>query len=417
MNDADAADALAEAVRCDWGRLTALLVRRTGRVDLAADALADACEAAVRTWPRDGRPTNPTGWLMTVASRRLIDALRAENTARSRSDELLRQAEDTEHRHSRRMDEQIVFVDDDLLRLVLMCAHPCLERDAACALSLRLVLGVPTVDIARLLLVPQATMAARLTRAKRKLVELAVASDVSGPQELTDRLDVVAQVAYLAFTAGYVPGPGTDLMRPELSGEAIRLVRVVLGLRPNEPVFVALLALMLLQHARRDARVVDGTLVLLADQDRSRWHHDEIAEGLGLLDHPALASPLSAIAASYLLQAHIAAEHARTASVDDTDWSRIVRRYDELLKVAPSPAARLARAVAVAEADGAVAGLAALEELDLPSTHRISTVRAELLRRSGDLRSARTAYDEAIAHCDNAVERAHLESSRAELAE
>ena len=284
MNDADAADALAEAMRCDWGRLTALLVRRTGRVDLAEDALADACEAAVRTWPRDGRPTNPTGWLMTVASRRLIDALRAENTARSRSDELLRQAEDTEHRHSRRMDE-------------------------------------------------------------------------------------------------------------------------------------ALLALMLLQHARRDARVVGGTLVLLADQDRSRWHHDEIAEGLGLLDHPALASPLSAIATSYLLQAHIAAEHARTASADDTDWSRIVRRYDELLKVAPSPAARLARAVAVAEADGAVAGLAALEEVDLPSTHRISTVRAELLRRSGDLRSARTAYDEAIAHCDNPVERAHLEGRRAELAE
>ena len=202
------------------------------------------------------------------------------------------------------------LVEDDVLRLVLMCAHPALAPEAASALSLRLVLGVPTADIARLFLVPEPTMAARITRAKKRIVGAGIPFAVPDAGVLPERLEIVAQTAYLTFTAGYSPGTGPDLLRADQSGEAIRLVRVVLGLRPDEPALVALLALMLLQHSRRDARVGDGRLVLLADQDRTRWHHDEIAEATRLLARPHLAGPLTPLAASYVLQARIAAEHA-----------------------------------------------------------------------------------------------------------
>lgn len=405
---------LEDVVRGEWGRLVALLLAQFRRLDLVEDALGDAVEAASRTWPVDGVPDRPAAWLLTAARRRVLDRLRTEAVAR-RTLPLVRTYVQRHQEGARTMADGGSLVEDDVLRLVLMCAHPALAPEAASALSLRLVLGVPTSDIARLFHVPEPTMAARLTRAKKRIVGAGIPFTVPDASVLPDRLDTVAQVAYLAFTAGYAPGTGAELLRVATSGEAIRLVRVVLGVRPDEPVLVALLALMLLQHSRRDARVADGRLVLLPDQDRARWHHDEIAEGLALLDHPALAGPITVVAASYTIQARIAAEHACAARPDETRWDRVVALYDTLLAVAPSPAARLARAVAVAEAHGPAAGIAALEGVDIPTGHRVAAVRAELLARHGDPVAARAAYDQAIAACRNDVELAHLRERRRAL--
>jgi predicted RNA polymerase sigma factor len=405
-----AATLLATTVREEWGHLVALLLARYRRLDLVEDALGDAVEAAARTWPTGGVPDNPAAWLHTTAGRRIIDRLRSEATAQ-RIEPLL-VIESARREGGRVMADPGALVEDDLLRLVLMCTHPALAPEAASALALRLVLGVPTPDIARLFLVPEPTMAARITRAKKKIVGAGIPFGVPDESVLPDRLDSVAQTAYLAFTAGYAPGTGADLLRADLSGQAIGLVRVVLGLRPDEPVLVALLALMLFQHSRRDARVRDGRLVLLPDQDRTRWHHDEIAEAQRLLDAEVLHGPMTVQAAAYTLQARIAAEHALAASSATTRWERIIGWYDALLDVAPTPSARLARSVAVAEARGPAAGLAALEGIDIPSTHRVAAVRAELLARAGDVDAARAAYDQAIAACRNDVERAHLEAQR-----
>ena len=405
-----AATLLATTVREEWGHLVALLLARYRRLDLVEDALGDAVEAAARTWPIGGVPDNPAAWLHTTAGHRIIDRLRSEATAQ-RIEPLL-VIESARREGGRVMADPGALVEDDLLRLVLMCTHPALAPEAASALALRLVLGVPTPDIARLFLVPEPTMAARITRAKKKIVGAGIPFGVPDESVLPDRLDSVAQTAYLAFTAGYSPGTGADLLRADLSGQAIGLVRVVLGLRPDEPVLVALLALMLFQHSRRDARVRDGRLVLLPDQDRTRWHHDEIAEAQRLLDAEVLHGPMTVQAAAYTLQARIAAEHALATSSATTGWERIIGWYDALLDVAPTPSARLARSVAVAEARGPAAGLAALEGIEIPSTHRVAAVRAELLARAGDVDAARAAYDQAIAACRNDVERAHLEAQR-----
>ena len=398
-------------MRQEWGRLVALLLSQFRRLDLVEDALGDAVEAASRTWPTDGVPGNPAAWLMTAARRRVLDRLRTEDVARRKQPLLV---VDAEHHQdgARTMADAGSMVEDDVLRLVLMCAHPALAPEAASALSLRLVLGVPTADIARLFLVPEPTMAARITRAKKRIVGAGIPFAVPDAGVLPERLETVAQTAYLAFTAGYSPGTGPDLLRAEQSGEAIRLVRVVLGLRPEEPALLALLALVLLQHSRRDARVSDGRLVLLADQDRTRWHHDEVAEATRLLTRPQLAGPLTPLAASYVLQARIAAEHATAPTAEDTRWDRVVGLYDVLLQVAPTPSARLARAVAVAELHGPAAGLDALEGLEVPESHRPAAVRAELLSRAGDVDAARAAYDQAIAACRNEVETAFLVAQR-----
>ena len=250
----DASGDLERVVREEWGRLVALLLAQFRRLDLVEDALGDAVEAASRTWPADGVPANPPAWLMTAARRRVLDRLRTEEVARRKEPLLLLDAE--QHQEGvRTMADAGSLVEDDVLRLVLMCAHPALAPEAASALSLRLVLGVPTADIARLFLVPEPTMAARITRAKKRIVGAGIPFAVPDAGVLPERLEVVAQTAYLTFTAGYSPGTGPDLLRADQSGEAIRLVRVVLGLRPDEPALVALLALMLLQHSRRDARV------------------------------------------------------------------------------------------------------------------------------------------------------------------
>ncbi|MGZ4501292.1 MAG: RNA polymerase sigma factor [Nocardioidaceae bacterium] len=404
-----AAEAVLEtAVREEWGRLTSLLLAQYRRLDLVEDALGDAVEAAARRWPSAGPPDNPAAWLLTTARRRVLDRVRAESMAHRRAALLVT---DAAHRQERQgaMADPGDLVEDDLLRLVLMCTHPALAPEAASALALRLVLGVSTHDIGRLFLVSEPTVAARITRAKKKIVAAGIPFAVPAAGVLPQRLETVAQTAYLAFTAGYAPGSGPDLLRADLAGEAIRLVGVVRDLRPGEPAPAALLALMLLQHSRRDARVGDdGRLVLLADQDRRLWRHADIDQALDLLADPVLTGPVSPLAASYIVQARIAAEHASAASPRATRWDRIVDHYNLLLRLAPSPSAQLARAVAVAEASGPEAGLAALDGIEIPGSHRVAAVRAELLSRTGDAAAARAAYDDAIAACRNDTERAHL---------
>ncbi|NPC98868.1 RNA polymerase subunit sigma-24 [Nocardioides sp. zg-DK7169] len=393
---------LEELLRAEWGRLLALLVAHYRRLDLAEDALAEAFEAAARTWTEP--PDNPAAWLLTAARRRLLDRLRAEAVAARHRPTMEAEASRSAET-ARTMADPGGLLEDERLRLVLLCAHPRLSREAAAALSLRLVLGVPTEDVARLFLVSTPTMAARLTRARKRLAD--VRPDVPTGEALAERVGVVADVAYLAFTAGYAPGSGADPLRAELAGEAVRLVRVLREVLPEPVAEVdALLALVLLQHSRRDARVADGRLVLLPEQDRSRWHLEEIGEALALLRPLVHAPP-----APYLLQALIAAEHAIAPSSEATAWDRIVARYDELLVLRDSPVVRLNRAVALAEAQGPATGLAALDGVALPG-HRLPAARAELLARLGRTAEARTAYDTAIALCDNAAEADHLRRRR-----
>lgn len=395
--------ALERVVREEWGRLVALLLAQFRRLDLVEDALAEAVATAHTTWIRDGEPDNPSAWLVTAARRRILDRLRAEAMVSRKAPLLTVEAE--RRPQGGVMADDGSVVDDDLLRLVLMCAHPALPPEGASALSLRLVMGISTPDVARLFLVSEATMAARITRAKKKIVTAGIPFAIPGTDALGERLDVVAHTAYLAFTAGYAPGSGPDLLRAELAGEALRLARVTHALRPTDTL-AHLIALMALQHSRRDARVAaDGTLALLPDQDRSRWHHDEIAGALALLDAtPTATTPMSE---SYRLQARIAAEHATSLSPGATRWDRITTLYAALEQISPSPSVRVARAVAVAEAQGPREGLALLEGLDLPG-HRLPAVRGELFARAGDLGAAQEHLSRAIALCDNAIERDHL---------
>lgn len=390
---------LEKLLRDEWGRLLALLIAQFRRLDLAEDGLADAFEAAARRWPIDGEPDNGPAWLLTTARRRIVDRMRSEEVLARKMPLLVVDAALTQEA------QQVMVacgetVTDERLRLVLLCAHPSLSREAAAALTLRLVLGVSTEDIGRLFLQSNATMAARLTRARKRLA----GASFEVPADLAGRVGIVAEVAYLAFTAGYAPGTGLDVVRSDLAGEAIRLVRVLRSVLPEpDPEIDALFALMLLQHSRRAARIgPDGALVLLPNQDRTRWRTDEITEALAILTPLAHAAP-----APYLLQALIAAEHALAPSSETTAWDRIV----ELLALQDTPVVRLNRAVAVAEAKGAEAGLAALDSVALPG-HRLPAVRAQLLERSGRHDDAIEAYAEAIALCAHRPERADLARRR-----
>lgn len=407
-------EVLTATVRDEWGRLVALLLGQFRRLDLVEDALGDAVESAARRWPADGAPDKPAAWLLTAARRRVLDRLRGEAMAARKEPLLVVEAE--RGTGGGAMVDPGGLVEDDRLRLVLLCCHPALGPEVASALALRLVVGVSTADIARLFLVPEPTMAARITRGKKKIVAAGIPYAVPGRDDLPGRLRVVAQVAYLAFTAGYAPGSGPDLLRADLAGEAVRLVRVTHALVPDEPVLRALLALVLLQHSRRDARVdAEGGLVLLPDQDRGLWHHGEVAEAVDLL--AGVAPSPDPLVESYRLQALVAAEHALAPTSDATRWDRICEAYAALLQVNPSPSARLAAAVALSERDGPKAGLAAIDGLDeaLAGSHRLAAVRAELLARAGD-DAALAAFDEAIRLCGNDVERAHLLTRREAVA-
>ncbi|WP_156253428.1 RNA polymerase sigma factor [Pseudactinotalea terrae] len=410
-----ASAAVEQAWQQEWGRLLGLLVGRFRDVDLAEDALADAFEAATRTWPTDGVPSNPAAWLLTTARRRALDKLRGADTARRKLPLLV-----VDHlREEERGEVDIDDVGDDELKLLFLACHPALAPESQAALALRLVLGIPTAEIARLFLVTEPTMAARITRAKKKIATAGLPFAMPDDGALGDRVEVAAQAIYLCFTAGYAPGFGDAVVRADLAGEAIRLARLLVRLleRRGEraPGVVALLALMMLQHSRRDARVsADGELVLLADQDRSAWHHDEISEGLALL---ASVPATTGRAEELRVQAVIAARHATAVHPDGTDWSAIAADYARLEQLTGSPVVRLNRAVAVAEADGPRAGLALLDGLDevLPLSHRLPAVRGELLVRAGEVDAARAALQVAIERCQHEVELTYLRNRLASL--
>ncbi len=395
--------AVAQSYRTDWGRLLSLLVARTRRLDLAEDALSEAFARATDRWATSGVPANPAGWLFTTANRVVVGRLRAE-AIHGRKAPLLATRPDWIRPTAL---GDIGDLDDERLALILLCCHPALHPEARSPLALRLVIGTPTDQIARLFVVPRATMAARITRAKRKIVTAGIPLSSPVDDELRARLDDVCQTVYLAFTAGYAPSDGPDLLRTELAGEAVELAAVLLHLVPEAEQVRALYGLLLLQHARRDARVDDGRLVTLADQDRSRWHRDQIRTGLALIDGM---EPTTGHVEVLRLQGSIAAEHARAAEAADTDWSMISAIYERLESLTGSPIVTLNRAVAVGEADGPDAGLAMLEglELQLPDNHRVHAVRADLARRSGADAIARDAYAKAMAMCDNEVEHRYL---------
>lgn len=416
---AAAEPALELAWREHWGRLVALLLARYRRPDLAEDAVADAFAAAARRWPADGVPAEPAAWLLTVARNRLVDRLRAEALHRRKEPLMLADAE-AGNAGTRAGDLADAIdpgghIPDERLRLVFTCCHPALAPETRVALTLRFVVGLDVQDIAALLLVQEATMAARLTRAKKRLATAGIAFVTPPPARLAERLDVVATVIYLIFTAGYQPGPRDRGLRVDLADEAIRLARLLDHLLPGHPVVRALLALMLLQHSRRDARTTpDGTLVLLPDQDRTLWHHDDVAAGVALLEG---LTPVTGQAEEYRLQALVAAEHATAATAADTRWSEVADLYGRLEELTGSPVVRLARAVAVSEATGPLAGLALLEGLDaeLPHHHRLPAVRAELLLRAGRQHEAAVAFGQALELVRSDAERRHLEARLAAL--
>ncbi len=394
---------LAETYRADWGRLLSALVARTRRLDLAEDALSEAFARAGARWPAAGVPANPGGWLYTTASRLIIGGLRAE-AIRGRKALLLAIGPQWVPPPSADGFDEL---EDERLALILLCCHPALHPEARSPLALRLVIGTSTAEIARIFLVSPATMAARITRAKKKIVAAGIPLSQPVDDELRARLSDVCRTIYLAFTAGYTPGQGSDLLRIDLAGEAVALAAVLHHLVPESPQVRALYGLLVIQHARRDARLRDGRLVTLADQDRSQWHRDELHAGLSVVaDLP----PAGGYAEELRLQALIAAEHASAPTAADTNWEAIVVLYAHLETLTGSPVVRLNRAVAVAEARGPADGLAMLNGLEetLPNNHRLHAVRADLARRADHIDLARTSYARALALCTNEVERDHL---------
>ena len=402
--------AVERVFREEYGRLIASLVRRFGDIDIAEEAAGEALVAALEKWPESGVPPNPGAWLTTTAGNRAIDRIRrekqrdAKHQAAFMSSPMSAAHDDTPHEHTGP-------VGDDRLRLLFTCCHPALAPEARIALTLRLLGGLTVAEIAHAFLVPETTMAQRITRAKKKIAAAKVPYRVPEAADLPERLGGVLAVLFLVFNEGYLATGDGDPVRAELTSEAIRLTRVLRQLLPEEPEVAGLLGLLLLTEARREARVRNGQLVPLGEQDRAGWDRALIAEGHDLVrECLAINRP-----GRYQILAAINAVHTDAPSASDTDWSQVVALYDQLTRLDPSPIVALNRAVAVAELDGPKVALTLVDRLPLMGYHAWHAARADLLRRLGRTAEAKEAYDAAIAATQNSAERAYLSRKRGEL--
>ncbi len=398
--------------RVDSGRILATLVRLLGDIDLAEEAMHEAFAAALSLWPQSGVPDNPRPWLISTARFKAIDTLRRRARFDASQDELARYLE--AQWSSAESSHEEDSVEDDRLRLIFTCCHPSLPPDARVALTLREVCGLTTEEIAKAFLTTPRTLAQRIVRAKAKIRETRIPYEVPSPQELPERLYAVLQVIYLVFNEGYSAAAGAEVTRAELTGEAIRLGRLLTELQPEpeapQAEIMGLLSLMLLQESRRTARTSPtGELILLENQDRSLWNREQIAEGVALLERALKSRRFG----SYTLQAAIAAVHAEAESFAATDWRQIVALYNQLTRIQPSPVVELNRAVAIAMCDGPEAGLthidAVLEHGELANYYLAHSARADMYRRLGRSAEARSAYEKALALTQQEPERQFLQ--------
>ncbi|TWG91129.1 RNA polymerase ECF family sigma subunit [Nocardioides sp. J9] len=401
---AEARAAVERIFREEYGRIIASLVRRFGDIDIAEEAAGEALVAALEKWPEGGVPPNPGGWLTTTAGNRAIDKLRREKLRESKHEAAVVIQDDTPH-------EPVGAVVDDRLRLIFTCCHPALAPEARIALTLRLLGGLTVAEVAAAFLVQETTMAQRITRAKAKIKGANIPYRVPEAEDLPGRVGTVLAVLLLIFNEGYLSSGDGDPVRAELTGEAIRLARILHQLLPDDPEVTGLLALLLLTEARRAARVRGGELVTLEEQDRGGWDRELIAEGHALV-RQCLARNQPG---RYQLLAAINAVHTDAPTAAATDWSQVAALYDQLAHLDPSPIVALNRAVAIAELDGPEVALAIVDRLPLESYHAWHATRAELLRRLGRSAESRAAYDAALAVCDNTAERAYLTRKRGEL--
>jgi RNA polymerase sigma-70 factor (ECF subfamily) len=396
--------AVERVFREEYGRLIASLARRFGDIDIAEEAAGEALVAALEKWPGAGLPPNPGGWLTTTAGNRAIDRIRRDKQRDAKHQAALMVYDNTQN-------EPAGAVEDDRLRLLFTCCHPALAPEARIALTLRLLGGLTVPEIAQAFFVPETTMAQRITRAKKKIASANVPYRVPGATDLPARLDGVLTVLFLVFNEGYLATGEGDPVRAELTGEAIRLTRVLRGLLPDEPEVTGLLALQVLTEARREARVRNGQLVPLDEQDRGGWDRALIAEGHGLVRECLTINRPG----RYQILAAINAVHTDAPTASDTDWRQVVALYDQLTRLDPSPVVALNRAVAVAELDGPEVALALIDRLPLTGYHAWHAARADMLRKLGRSAEARDAYAAAIAATSNTAEQAYLSRKRGEL--
>jgi len=408
--------AAAESVfREESGKIIAALIRISGSFDRAEDAVQEAFISALAAWPKTGIPANPAAWMMTTAHRKLIDQVRREQTVRDKEDSVRYEIEAFSPPNQIELESDSMHLPDDRLRLIFTCCHPALNQESQIALTLRTLGGLSTPEIAKAFLLPEPTLAQRLVRAKRKIQEARIPYEVPNADRLPERLASVQAVIYLIFNEGYSAASGAQLIRTDLCAEAIRLGRVLKELMPTDPGNLGLLALMLLHDSRREARIRNGQLVTLEEQDRSLWDRNEIAEGLALVQQAFRLGPVG----SYQLQAAIAALHAESSAPEETDWKQIAGLYERLLELNPSPVVALNHGVAVAMSAGLEAGLERIDDLgasgELDSYYLFHAARADIFRRLSRRKEAAEAYRRALALATNNIEQEFLRRRLAQL--